>query len=161
MLKNNRIIIGLIVAFIIIPIIALTFLFPKKEGLTPPGTNIPIASITPRVSIIAGQGAAIVNVFPENNTSQVFLPIQQVKLTLSEYVSAEGFVVEVSPLVNIKQGNDPSDPFTIILSPDPVWKPGITTIKIRKTGASGTQILTEDFNFKINTSYPKNPDDVY
>lgn len=156
MIRDKRL--YLLLALIAIPVIALFFFFPNTQ---PEPTPAPTTPVTPRPTGSTTGASKVIRVFPPDNSPTVYLPIQQVAITFSEFVPAEDLVIEISPNVNIKQGNDPSDPFTVILSPDPTWETGITFINIRKTGASGKQLLLEDFNYQINSSYPENPDIVH
>src|SRR5262245_9726871 len=129
MMNNKRVLIFIVVAgvFILIPIVLLLFT-PQKNNKPQPSNTTPSPT-----SFSENGGEKVVSVskiYPEENTKTSYLPIQQVLVTFSEYIPAGNLVVDTIPSVNIKVVNSQGSPQTVIISADPVWKTGITTIKI-------------------------------
>jgi hypothetical protein len=143
---------------IIIPIVFL-FISRVQTPIGKPYTNVN-PSIFPNISpTLPPSLARVVNVYPEENTTTTFLPVQQVSITFSSPLETVA-VIDVSPKVNFKILPDTNNPNTLVISPDPVWKTGITTISIKKNNIVDKPLLDREFIYKINTGYPKNPDSV-
>lgn len=126
----------------------------KEEQIVQP-SQFPFGS--PTLPPLKG-GLSVSNVFPAHNTSEQFLPIQQVEIAFNLPVELAQFSYEISPNAQTKTGIKPDSNTTIVISPDPIWHPGITTITIlpNTTSINGLS-LQKPFVYKINTAFPKNP----
>ncbi len=157
---KRKVLFFLAIVFLLVPtlIFFLSTLFPKKPE---PKKITPSTTITPyptdeetREPIIP---VTMVRVFPEENTEQAYFPIQQIEITFSKTIDPFTLVIESEPEVIIKTGLKPSDPNVLIISPDPVWKSGITIIKVSRFSSSGKVVFDRDFVYKINTKVPDAP----
>lgn len=158
-MKLNKKILVLSLLFLTILPIVLLFIFfgtiPNTQ-VTPPQIS---PTSMPRVINPGQKEVTVVRTFPEQS-NEIFLPIQQVEIAFSQEISADNLLVTVSPEVIVKVGNSRIDPNIIIISPDPVWKEGLTEIIIN-TKSSTDVILEKVLVYRINTAFPKNAPDVH
>jgi hypothetical protein len=161
MITKRKIIYVIVLVFVLVPIL-IFFLVPKgpQPSIVPDGQVNPTSVGRPSVSG-APLDVNIISIFPEENQNTEFLPIQQIEITFSNFIDASNLDIEVIPQASIKVGNSQSKQNTIIISPDPVWETGTTTIRVARTTLSGKQILNTDLVYTIKTNYPKNPPDVH
>lgn len=155
---KRKVLFFLAAIFIIAPVslFFLSILFPKE-----PASIRPTPEITP---FPTDEGARqpittvrIESVFPKENLRESFFPIQQIELTLSNKINPENVIVTSEPKVIIKTGLKPNNPNVLIISPDPVWEIGTTTITVSRFLINGALLFEKDFIYRINTKVPEAP----
>lgn len=99
----------------------------------------------------------ITNTSPIANSKEEYLPITTVEFTFSEPVDPRVFRFQIDPYVQTylrTKGN------TVLISPENIWKPGVTKIIILKdTISTFGNKLASDFEYAFTTNFPKEPPD--
>lgn len=101
----------------------------------------------------------VVGVVPPEDTSVTYLPVKQISITFDQKVRAEDILVSSSPKVErITKFVTDADPNTVIITAQPSWNPGITTITLIPGSKSLTNgVLRDTFKYRLNTAFPENP----
>ncbi|MBI4092223.1 MAG: hypothetical protein HY427_03405 [Candidatus Levybacteria bacterium] len=157
---KRKVLFFLAVIFVIVPasLFLLSILFPKEPVSIKPAPEITITPFpTDEETRQPITPVHIESVFPEENLKESFFPIQQIELTLSKTIDPANVVVMSEPKVVIKIGFRPNNPTVLIISPDPVWESGITTIRVARLSNGGKILFEKDFVYKINTKFPEAP----
>lgn len=157
---KRKVLFFLAAIFIIVPasLFLLSILFSKEPASirsTPKITPFPTDTDGDARQPIAP--VRIGGVFPKENLKESFFPIQQIELTLSKTINPESVIATSEPKVIIKTGLKPNNLNVLIISPDPVWETGTTTIKVSRFLINGALLLEKDFIYRINTKVPEAP----
>lgn len=154
-MKNPKILLTILAAIIIVLIIFLISSYFKKPS-SPEGGN----NISPSESnngLQNAQTTSISSVFPIQNTEISYLPIQQIRISSGKALDPDTVSIKSSPFVPVKVSVSNIDSRILIISPEPAWKPGITTITVNSESKFGLKILSSNFVYRIKTAYPENP----
>lgn len=151
MLKTKLLIFGL---FIILVTLLIVLLWPKASSENKKETpTIP----TPTEKI---EKINLINIIPPSNPSGNYLPIVQVEMTFNTKVNPRQLYYQVNPQVKTKVDPKPGSDNTLILSPEIIWQPGLTTITILpQTTSEDGRTLGQSFIYQLNTAFPKTPDE--
>lgn len=155
-MDKKTIIFGL-AALILFLVVILSMIYIKPSKPVIPPIQVYSPSPTPITPPIQTKRLVVVSVNPPEDTSIKHFPIRQIEFNFSDQVGSEEFFYTVSPevktYVRTKLGTN-----ILILSPDPEWKEGMTTITIlRETRSVNGYQLDNPFAYKINTALPDMP----
>lgn len=165
----NRLILilALILAILVIGSMILISLFGPKTKKPESPNPIIQASFTPAPqrstapsptsSPVNKEPLKLIKINPPEDTTQTYFPIKQIFFTFNQTVDYKTVVAESSPDAKVVASLDPDDPNTIVLSPERIWQPGITTITIKSATSLNGGTLNEIITYKINTQFPDNP----
>lgn len=149
--KKRALIIGLLIIFVLTVFIALSL------SSTSPTRTQPIVN-TPTPFYSSSKELRIISLLPQENVERIDPPIQPVEITFSKPISENGIKVTTQPETQLYVDNKSGQPSIIILSPNPIWSEGITTITILpETQSEDGTTLNRSYTLKIHSQLPKNP----
>lgn len=99
----------------------------------------------------------LVEILPKEDTSVIYLPIQQLGLVFNTPVDAQDLRYNVSPAVEMRVKNEPRKDNIILLTPEIIWQKGITTVTVfPETIAKNGTVLGKKIEYRLNTDFPPN-----
>lgn len=145
---NARIWFFLTVVIILAIVVIGSLIFsPSKTNQTPQG-EIPVFNGSPRPSGITTQPSqiSINKITPKEDLSIQNFPTAQIEIEFNQLINPATLTYSVSPTTKtfVKQGQGN----VVIISPDPSWTKGITTITISEP---------VKLEYKIKTDIPETP----
>ncbi|KKR80370.1 MAG: hypothetical protein UU73_C0002G0108 [Candidatus Daviesbacteria bacterium GW2011_GWA1_41_61] len=147
--KTKFLVIGLFILLVILVVLAIRSSLKNENNI--PITPSPTKAQLPKFNLL--------EIKPKEDTSQSYLPITQIEFSFNAKVNPQKFYYQVSPEVKTKVDIKPETDNILILSPEIIWQPGITTITVLPhTTSNDGKALGQSFTYQINTAFPKTPD---
>ncbi len=153
-MKKRILMIFIICFFLVAVILLLILLLNRSQGVPSQGTP---TTVSPTFSPIAN--LSIVQIVPKDGLLEEYFPSQPIELTFNHPVTTNSLSYIVEPFVKTTIRPKKNDINTFILSPDLVWKSGVTTITITAASSvSNGKTLEKPFIYKLKTAFPPLPD---